>query len=181
MRVDGYFVYRAPTPLAFARMQHFVVLPALFRIAEDLIGLGNFLESFFGALVSGVQIRMVFAREALVDFANLLRTRFAVHAQRLIEVVCHRAIFPGVTASPRKKKSGVRIEHRRDGFGWLAKRSVSSSEFRLLPSDYLFFFSSSTSTYSASMTSPSFLPPEEPSVVSLAPSPEVGPGWALAC
>ena len=39
MRVDGRFVYRVPTPLTFARLQHFVVLTALIWIAEHGIGL----------------------------------------------------------------------------------------------------------------------------------------------
>ena len=40
-----------------------VVLRALLGVAEDVVGLGDFLEARFGVLVTGVAVGMVLARE----------------------------------------------------------------------------------------------------------------------
>src|SRR5712691_10197096 len=43
------------------------------RIAQDVVSLLHLLEAVLGGLVAGIQIRMMFARQAPVGFADFLR------------------------------------------------------------------------------------------------------------
>jgi hypothetical protein len=50
-----------------------VVYLALFVVAQDVVGFGDFLELFFRLLVAGVHIRVIFARKFAEGLADLVR------------------------------------------------------------------------------------------------------------
>src|SRR6266851_4399173 len=77
------FVFRCATLPVGAEQ---VVLLALFGIAEDLVGLVDFLELVLSALVAGVDVRMVFAGELAVGALYLGRGRVTFDAQELVVV-----------------------------------------------------------------------------------------------
>jgi hypothetical protein len=64
---------------------------ALFRIAQDVVGFLHVLEAVFGGLIARIQIRMIFAREFPVGFADLVFRGAAGDAERLIVIVFWRA------------------------------------------------------------------------------------------
>ena len=66
-----------------------VVLLALLRVGEDVVGGVDLLEHGLGGLVVGVDVRVVLARETAVGGANLLFGRLAVDAQDCVEVLRH--------------------------------------------------------------------------------------------
>src|SRR5947209_10089107 len=58
-----------------------VVNFSLLRVAEDIIGLGNFFELFFRLLVARIDVRMVFARQLTEGLANLFARRSFFYSQ----------------------------------------------------------------------------------------------------
>lgn len=93
MRVDGRFVYQVPTPLTFARLQHFVVLTALIWIAEHGIGLID----QHCRLVISPQIGMHFElghQAAIACLDNLVRCLW-LHMQDAVKIA---SIIHGVAS-----------------------------------------------------------------------------------
>src|ERR1700685_3552401 len=73
-------------PTAFKRVAIAIELRPLFGIAQDRVGLLNFLELIGSVLVSGTHVGMVLARELLVSLADLLGGGVSRDAQRLVVV-----------------------------------------------------------------------------------------------
>src|SRR5262249_23823695 len=57
---------------------------ALLGIAENVIGLGDLLESLFCFLVAGIDVGMILARKFAESFANLVRRGVLLDAQRCV-------------------------------------------------------------------------------------------------
>src|SRR6266478_142776 len=136
-----------------------VDLPLL-RVGEHVVRFLQLFEFFFRGLVAGIQVRMILPRQLAERRANILCRRFARHSQQFVIILlcCRRhrgsrKILAGATAP-----------------AGCAPAIATSTQFgRLL---------SSTSTYSASITSPGFLscaPPEPAELPPLAPAPAAAP------
>src|SRR5580700_7610801 len=63
-----------------------VILLALVRVAEDVVGLGDLLETGLGGRVIGVAVGVVPAREFAVRLLDLLGSRFTIDPERLVVV-----------------------------------------------------------------------------------------------
>src|SRR5438046_1954905 len=63
-----------------------VIFLPLFRVAEDFVGLVDFLEPFFGGLFVFGDVGMVLPREFAEGLADLLVARSAFDAQNLVIV-----------------------------------------------------------------------------------------------
>ena len=72
-----------PCGTVFANL---VVFFALFFIRKHIVGFGDFLEFLLRGLVSGVQIRVVFAREFAVGLFNIRFRGVFFHAERFVKV-----------------------------------------------------------------------------------------------
>ena len=59
-----------------------VVDLALLLVAQDVVGLGDFLELLLRLLISGIHVRMILPRRLPERLANLLRRRRLLHAKR---------------------------------------------------------------------------------------------------
>ena len=64
-----------------------VVLLALLRIREDVVGALDLLEALLGRLVARVLVRVVLPRELPVGLLDLVRRGVLLDAQHLIEVL----------------------------------------------------------------------------------------------
>src|SRR6185503_10393634 len=73
-----------------------VVLLALVRIAEHVVGLGDRLEALLGPRV-GVRVRVVLARELAVGLLDVLLGGLLVDPQRLVVVLDLRHRYPATT------------------------------------------------------------------------------------
>ena len=63
-----------------------IVLAPAIRIAQHIIGLGDFLEALFGVDFIFVDVGVIFARKPAESLFNLLLRGFAVEAQDFIVV-----------------------------------------------------------------------------------------------
>src|SRR5438105_13221465 len=117
-----------------------------FRIAQNVVSLLHLLEAVLGGVVAGIQVRMMFARQAPVGLADLFHVGFAVDAKRLIIILLRHNLGPGASEA-----------------------TLASDPWPLLSS----YFFSSTSTNSASTTlSLGFSEPPAPAPAApAAPSP----------
>src|SRR5581483_298867 len=70
-----------------------VVLAALFRVGEDVVGGVHLLEARLGRLVAGVDVGVKLAGKAAVRRADVLLAGVAVNAQYLVVVPGHRRLF----------------------------------------------------------------------------------------
>ena len=61
-----------------------IVGGALLRIAQDAVGFGGFLEFFFGLLIVGIAIRMVFQRQLAVGALERRRVAIAADAEDFV-------------------------------------------------------------------------------------------------
>jgi hypothetical protein len=75
-----------PPPKAAERPGAAVVLLALLRVAEHVVGLGDLLEARLGLLVVRVAVGVVLARELAVGLLDLLGGRLFVDPERLVVV-----------------------------------------------------------------------------------------------
>jgi hypothetical protein len=66
-----------------------IVDPPLFRITQDFISLGGYLETFLGVFVAGIFIRMVFESQLAVGFFQFGLRSVSVDSQNLIKVSLH--------------------------------------------------------------------------------------------
>src|ERR1035438_3845674 len=81
---------RGPGESALGIETVLVVHLALLGVAENVVGFLHFLETIFGGLVPRIQIRVVFARQFAIGFADVIRRGFARYAQRFVIVVLGR-------------------------------------------------------------------------------------------
>ena len=71
-------------------MTEAVIAGALFGVAQDVIGLGSFLELLFGFGVTGVVVGMVAHGQLAIGFFDLVLAGAAVHPQNFVIVsLCH--------------------------------------------------------------------------------------------
>jgi len=76
-----------------------VVLLALHRIADDVVGGGHFLETLFRrGGIARIEIGMQLLGQLAIDAANLLVRRVARHAQYLVGVLGHLVVSPSSPA-----------------------------------------------------------------------------------
>ncbi len=69
-----------------------VIEAPLFRVVEDLVGLGGLLELLFGVLVPGIAVRVVFEGYLAVCLLDLVHGGVPGHSQNLVIIlflVCH--------------------------------------------------------------------------------------------
>ena len=69
-----------------------IVELALFRILQNLVGFVDFLELLLGALVAGIEVRMVFFCKLLVSSGYRVLVCGTIHAQELVVILignCH--------------------------------------------------------------------------------------------
>src|SRR5438046_5431586 len=76
--------WRTKLRALFPIRAEFVILLPLFRVAEDFVGLVDFLELLFGGLFVFGDVGMVLPREFAEGLANLLVARCAFDAQNQI-------------------------------------------------------------------------------------------------
>ena len=74
-----------------------VVLLALLRVAEHVVGVLDLLEALLGLGVAGVAVGVVLAHELAVRLLDLLRRRLLVDAEDLVEVRRHRSSYAATT------------------------------------------------------------------------------------
>jgi len=92
MGEDVFVAGEAPTAHAalHAGMTEAVIAGALFGVAQDVIGLGSFLELLFGFGVTGVVVGMVAHGQLAIGFFDLVLAGAAVHPQNFVIVsLCH--------------------------------------------------------------------------------------------
>ena len=89
---------RCPAPLRPARIAFGVdfagiVLPALFRVAQNVVGGGDFLETLRGGRIVGIDVGMVGFREFAECAADFILCGAARDAQDVVEVFRHEAVL----------------------------------------------------------------------------------------
>jgi len=72
--------------VAERRVAELIVLGALLRVGEDLIGFGNFLELLLRLLVAGVAVRVMLERELPISFFNLVFAGVAINTEQFVIV-----------------------------------------------------------------------------------------------
>jgi hypothetical protein len=94
-------------------MAELIVNAALFAVSQDLVGLGGLLELFFGTLVVGVAVGMVFQGQFTVGGFKFVVAGIAVDAQDLVVIpfVAHR-----LSKSLARSDSGWPPPGRTSGF-----------------------------------------------------------------
>src|SRR5205807_6626183 len=85
-----------------------VVLAALLRIAEHVVGLLHALEALLGLVVAGVAVRVVLARQLPVRLLDLVLGRVLRDPQRLVVVGAGRHLAVAPTPPPRRARDAAR-------------------------------------------------------------------------
>ena len=78
----------APPPrhAVFRIVADLIVHLLLLRIAQDVVGFLDLLETILGGFVAGIEIGMMLARKLTVRLADVVRSGVALHPECLIEV-----------------------------------------------------------------------------------------------
>ena len=109
---------RCPPPLGPARITFGIylagiVLPALLRVAQNVVGRGDFLETLRGGRIVGIDVGVVGFREFAKCAADFILCGAARDAQDVVEVFRHEAVLVPRTARTVYQKM------------WRSKRGVS--------------------------------------------------------
>ncbi len=81
---------RAAREAARAGLAERVVRLPLLGVREDVVGALHLLEALLGAVVAGVPVRVVLARELAIRLLDVVVGRVLRDAEHLVGVTCHR-------------------------------------------------------------------------------------------
>jgi len=82
-----------------------VIVCPLLRIGQDLVGLVDLFELFFGRFISGIFVRMVLVREPAIGALQLRVSGVPVNAEKSVVIFCHVPFHKNPAAEPDRAKS----------------------------------------------------------------------------
>src|SRR5262249_40404865 len=97
---------------AHAGMPEAVVQLALFRISDDRVGLGRFLESVFRRLITRISVRVIFHREFAIGALDFRVGRVAGHSEHVVVIALAHDALATLTSAGRSRRSPIRYPLR---------------------------------------------------------------------